>query len=736
MDGLVSKVTTIDKSDDRDFIGTAMDRFRRAAEAERKVREEGLDDLRFVSGEQWPDTVKKQRADDQRPCLTVNRLPQVIQQVTNEQRQSRPEVKVNPIGDGADVETAEIIEGMLRHISVNSDASIAHDNAFECMCRGGFGYWRYVTDYVSPKSFDQEIYCKRILNPFTVYFDPSCQEPDYSDAGFAFIVEDWNADDYRAEFPGSELASLESFESLGDQAQDWASQDSVRIAEYFTVEKAKRTLCQLADGTTAYEDELPKGAKVIARRETTEPKVTWCKINAVEVLDRREWPGKFIPIVPVLGTELIVENERHLVGVIRYAKDSQRMYNYHVSAQTETIGLAPKAPYVVGEGQIEGYEDEWASANTKNHAVLTYVPKTIGGQILGAPQRNAVEPPIAAISAAIVQSSNDIKGTTGLYDDSLGIPHSDRSGKAVLARQKEGDTANLHLSDNLIRSMRHAGRIQLDLIRKVYDAARVARIIKPDETIEHIAVNTPTWKDGVARIFDLTKGDYDVTVSVGASYESRRQEAVESMLQLVQAYPNLMAFVGDLLVKNMDWPEAQAVSERLKKMLPPQLQDPKDGADPAAQAQQMTQQLQMMGQQHDALVQRVHQLTDIITQKKVEADARVQVALIQAQSAAVVADINAKAESAQALLSAELESIQQRLGTMTTAAQGQHDAEQAEADRQHEAGMQAAQQQHQAGMQQGQQQHQAGMQVQQQQAAADQQASQQQADAQQLPEAA
>jgi Phage P22-like portal protein len=708
--------------DDRDFIGTAMDRFQRAAEAERLIREEGLDDLRFVAGEQWPDTIKNQRAQEQRPCLTVNRLPQVIQQVTNEQRQSRPETKINPVGDGADVETAEILEGLLRHIDIASDSSIAHDTAFESVCRSGFGYFRFITDYAAADSFDQEILCKRILNAFTVYFDPSCQEPDYSDADWAFIVEDIPSDKYKELYPGSELASLSSFESLGDQAQEWASHDSVRVAEYFHVEREKAVLCKLADGSSAYEDELPKGAHVIQRRDAEKRNIVWSKINAVEVLEEQDWPGKWIPIVPVLGTELIVEQERHLVGVVRYAKDSQRMYNYHVSAQTETIGLAPKAPYVVAEGQLEGYEDEWASANTKNHAFLTYTPKTLNGQYLPAPRRDAIEPPIAAISAAIVQSSNDIKGTTGLYDDSLGIPHSDRSGKAVLARQKEGDTANLHLSDNLLRSMRHAGRIQVDLIPHIYDAARIVRIVKPDQTVEQIAVNQPTFRDGVQRIFDLTKGRYDVTVSVGASYESRRQEAVTSMLDLVQSAPQLMQFIGDLLVKNMDWPEAQAVSDRLKKMLPPQLQDPKDGADPAQQAQQMTQQLQAMGQQHDQLVAQVHKLSDIIAQKKVEADTRIQVALIQAQSAAVVADLANKADSAQALLKAELESIETRLGIVTQAHQGMQDSADAQQQQQHEAALQQGVQAHQVAMQQGQQQHQAGMQQQ----AADQAQQQQQ----------
>jgi hypothetical protein len=721
------------KKDETEFIGTAMDRFRRAAESERLIRENGLDDLRFFAGEQWPDSVKKQRNDDKRPCLTVNRLPQVVQQVTNEQRQSRPETKVNPVGDGADVDTAEIMQGMIRHIDIASDAQIAHDNAFECCVRGGFGYWRYITEYADEMSFDQEVRCKRILNPFTVYFDPACEEPDYSDADWAFIVEDIHTEDYKKLYPDSELASLDSFGSLGDSAQDWASIDSVRVAEYFRVIRETRTVCKLMDGSSAFKDELPKGAVIVAQRETETRRVEWAKINAVETLEEQHWPGKWIPIVPVLGTEIIVENDRHLIGVIRYAKDSQRMYNYHVSAQTETIGLAPKSPYVVAEGQIEGYEGEWGTANVKNHAVLTYKPITAGGQQVGAPQRNAIEPPIAAISAAIAQSSNDIKATTGLYDDSLGITHSDRSGKAVLARQKEGDTANLHLSDNLLRSIRHAGRILVDLIPKIYDAPRVVRIIKPDSTVEQIAINQPTFRDGLARIYDVTKGKYDVTVAAGSSFESRRQEAVQSMLALVNAFPPFMQYCGDLLVKNMDWPEAQAVSERLEKMLPPQLKEPEEGTDPAQQLQQSQAQLATLGAQHDALVEQVHKLTDIITQKRIEQDGKVQVALIQAQSAAVVADLNNKADNAQALLQAEMQSIEARLGLIQAAQQGEQETAEQQAARQHQAAMaqqaqgaaaasQAADQAHQAGMQQGAQQHAVDLQALQQAAAPTEQA--------------
>ncbi len=320
---------------DRDINEIARTRFKLASEAETSVRKDALEDLRFRAGEQWPDQIKHQRDIEQRPCLTINKLPSFIRQVTNEQRQNRPQIQIDPVED-SDTETAEVIQGLCRHIEVSSGADQAYDTAFEHAVTGGFGYFRILTEYVRPDSFEQKICIKRIRNPFRVYFDPRCQEPDYSDAQYAFVVEDLSHEEYNRRFPKSELAGLNDFSTLGDRAAGRITQDSVRIAEYFEVEQQPVTLHLLDDGSTVTEEELNHRQKIYddsefeepapvrpesrTSRQSFRPVVKWRLINGVEVLEEKDWPGKYIPIIPVLGDELEIDGKRELVGMVRYAR--------------------------------------------------------------------------------------------------------------------------------------------------------------------------------------------------------------------------------------------------------------------------------------------------------------------------------------------------------------------------------------------------------------------------------
>jgi hypothetical protein len=685
-----------------EFLALARDRFRQAAEAETELRAESLEDLKFRAGEQWPKSISDARDLDKRPCLTINRLPQFLKQVTNEQRQNRPSVQVNPVGDGADVETAEVLQGVIRHIELNSSADAAYDTAFEAAATMGFGYFRIVTEFQDEKSFDQEILIKRVKNPFTVYFDPACQEPDYSDARYCFIVEDLTHDEFREQYPDSELAGLQDFTSVGDGTPGWITQSSVRIAEYFHIEREEKTLALLQDGSIHFTDEVPEGTVIVKTRKTHVPSVKWSKINACEIIAETEWAGKWIPVVPVLGDEIDVDGAKQLVGMVRYARDPQRMYNYWASAETEMIALAPRAPFIGAEGQFENHEAAWKQANTRNLAYLEYNPKSIGGQVLGAPQRNVYEPPVQAITHARMQAADDLKSTTGIYDASLGANGNEKSGKAILARQKEGDNANFHFTDNLTRSIKHCGRILIDLIPHIYDAPRVIRIIGEDQQPKTVQVNQHfvDEQDGVQKIFDLTSGKYDVTVSAGPSYQSKRTEAVESMMELTKAYPPLVQIAGDLLVKNMDWPGAQEIADRLHRMLPPQLQDQQqNGAQQAQQQmQQAQQQLQMLGQQHGQLVQTVHTLQNEIDAKTVETQSRERIVAMQEETKRTIALATLDQREGLALLEQEIATIRHRLdltaGAMTAAAGQQHDLNQQALDQQHQAGMQDAAQQH------------------------------------------
>ena len=390
----------------------------------------------------------------------MNRLPQFIRQVTNEQRQNRPAIQINPVGDDADVETSEILQGIVRHIEVNSRADEAYDGGFDYMVRIGFGCWRIVTDWIAEETEDQEIYIVPIDNPFTVYLDPTNRR----DPSWGFIIEDLLASEFKRQFGESAYAkgtaSFSEYESVGDMPAAWAltidGQEHVRIAEYFQLHKSK------------------------GDRGREKRKVEWAKISALEILDERDWPGKFIPIVKIYGDDLNVNGKRHVAGLVRYAKDPQRAYNYWISAATERIALAPKAPWIAAEGQLEGHERAWEQSNVRNTAVLYYKPTDVAGKPVDAPQRNIVEPGIQGMTDMLQLATLDMQATTGLNDANLGRPKPDESGKAVLARQKQGDVATLNYSDNLARGIEYTGRVILDLIPKVYSAPRIQRIIKPD----------------------------------------------------------------------------------------------------------------------------------------------------------------------------------------------------------------------------------------------------------------
>lgn len=580
MDGMTDKL-----------LATARERFKRALEAEAENRRLALEDLRFGALEQWPEQVRRAREQDPngaRPCLTVDKLNQYVHQVKNDQRQNRPSIKVRPVDDGADPEVAELLQGIIRHIEDQSNADVAYDTAFESAVRGGFGYFRIITEYCDPQSFDQDIRIKRIRNPFTVYMDPDASEPDASDARFCFLTEWLSKDEFEALYPKADTIDW-SEAGQGDQLRDWVSRDRVRIAEYFHVIDKPRTLALLADGSTAWADEVPAQLKHLIQRtrESSEKRIQWAKIAGNQVLESREWPGKWIPVVPVIGNELDIEGERRLSGLIRAAKDSQRMYNYQASAFVEAVALAPKAPYIAADGQIEDYEAQWRAANISNIPVLKYRPVDVAGNMVPPPLRQ----PFAGVPVGIAQgmqnAEHDIQGALGMYNASLGERSNEKSGKAIMARQREGDTATFHYTDNLTRAIRHAGRIIVELIPKIYDTARLVRILGDDGTpdqaaldpMQEMPVRHVVDEQGqvIQRIYNVGLGRYDVSVTAGPSYTTRRQEAADGMLQMIQAAPQTFPLIGDLLVRSLDWPGADEIAERLKKMLPPPLQDQPQG---------------------------------------------------------------------------------------------------------------------------------------------------------------
>jgi hypothetical protein len=627
--------------DEDDFLSTARERFKLSAESESRLRALQKQDLEFYQGEgQWPDNVRRQREMDKRPCLTLNRMPQFVHQVTNEIRQNKPAPNVSPVDDTGDKETAEIFQGLIRHIERQSKADTARSYAafYAVVC--GRGYYRIVTDFADPMGFDQEIYIKRIKNPATVYMDPACQEPDYSDARYCFIVEDLTEDEFKAQFPDKDMYSAEDFRSLGDDAPFWRFEKGVRIAEYFSREMVPTPIAMLADGTVMPLEQVPEGTNIIAQRTTDMPLVKWCKIDGCQVLEEADWLGQWIPVIAVLGEEYDIDGETELSGMVRNAKDPQRMLNYWESCKTETIALAPRAPYMVAEGQTENHEQEWAQANTRNYPYLIYKPKAVGQELVPPPQRQVYEPPVQAITQAEQVAVDHMKAATGIYDASLGNRSNETSGIGIRARKMQGDVANYHYVDNLTTAITHEGRILVDLIPKIYDRpGRVVRIIGEDGTEKSVPVNAPfrQQNSGMEKFYDLSAGRYDVAVAVGPSYATKRQESAESMMQFAQVAPELVPRYADLLVTAMDWPGADAIADRIR---PPDI--PKEGEPPIPpQAQAAMQQMQMQAQELQAQLQ---QATEIIRTQKLQIDSAERMQMRDIESKQMLAEMKAQTD--------------------------------------------------------------------------------------------
>jgi hypothetical protein len=618
-----------------------------AISAYSESREDEIDDLRFYSGSpdnhfQWPADVLATRGAVQgqtinaRPCLTINKLPQHVRQVTNDQRQNRPSGKVIPADDRADVEMAEVFNGVVRHIEYISDADVAYDTACENQVSIGEGYIRLITEYCDDNTFDQDIKIVRVRNSFSVYMDPTIQDPCGADAKWCFVTEDLTREEYERMYPDAAPMSTLMSLGVGDQSiSQWLNENTVRIAEYFYVEYDKATLNLYPGNQTAFdgtpEDKVLRMqfGKPLRSREADRKRIKWCKINGYEILEEQDWAGKYIPVVRVVGNEFEIEGRLYISGIVRNAKDAQRMYNYWVSQEAEMLALAPKAPFIGYGGQFEGYENNWKTANTQNWPYLEVNPDVTDGQgnMLPLPQR--AQPPMASsgLLQAKMGASEDIKSTTGQYDASLGIGGNERSGKAILARQREGDTGTYHYVDNLARAVRHVTRQLVDLIPKIYDTQRIARIIGEDGESSMVKMN-PMQQEPVRKIvneqgividkiYNPGVGKYDVRVVTGPGYATKRQEALEAMAQLLQTNPQLWAVAGDLFVKNMDWPGAQEMAKRFARTIDPKIISDSD-EDPALQAANM--QMEAMAQEMEQMAGMLQNVSQSMEAQKIDVD--------------------------------------------------------------------------------------------------------------------
>lgn len=597
-----------------DILKLARSRMSEAVTADLENRQEDMDDLEKLVGNQWPQDIREEREQDGKPCLTMNRLPQFVRQVTGDIRRMNPAIKVIPSDSNATPENAEIIEGLIRQIEYASDASSIYEQTAESAAASSIGWFRVLNDWMDDTSFEQEVKIKRIRNPFSVYCDPAAELPTREDAGYCFITEAMKKEEFDKAFPDKKHADAEH-DGTTDGLENWQENGKVLVAEYYWKEPVTKKLALLANGEIT--DKPVHGMNIVRERTVKTHKVMWAKISGNDVLEGpKEQPTAHIPVIAVTGEEWQVGERVYRSSVIRYAKDAQQMYNYWRSAQTEFVALQPKAPYMVSTKQIAGLETFWNEANQKNRPYLVYNPDE---KAPGAPAR--ATPPISsqAMFEQALSAADDMKGTTGIYDSALGNSSNEKSGVAIRQRQMESDVSTSIYSDNMAKAIAHCGRIIVDMIPKVYDTQRQIQILGSDDQEKIIPINGQQLASENGEIIrvpvnDLTVGKYGVRVSVGPNYSTRRQETAEGMLEFIRVFPQAGAATADLIAKAQDWPDAEQFAERLKKTLPPQLRDQED-LSPEEQQQAMAAQQQ---QQQQAQIQ---QAATQIEMRKADAEA-------------------------------------------------------------------------------------------------------------------
>ncbi|MFZ5989432.1 MAG: portal protein [Bacillota bacterium] len=560
----------MDKKEKEDFLRIARDRFKKILTAEYDIRNAALEDLKFVynvDNGQWPSLIRQEREEDNRPCLTSNKLRKYVAQVANRERDQRLAGRVRPVDDKADIQTAKIIEGMIRQIEYASIADEIYVNAGEQAIAGGFGYWRIVTEEADD-SFDQEIFIRPIENQFSVYLDPR--------KNYAFIREGMSRDDFKFLYPDAEVMDF-PLTGVGEDYSLWYEQDKVFIAEYFYKEVYEKTIAECFDietgrivileltETLTPETLADNNFKIIRQEIKKAKRVKWAKITGNDVLEEGIWVGKEIPIIEVLGDKINIEGKQYKRSLIRDGKDPQRTYNFWLTHMTETVALTPKSPYIVTPQEIKGFEKMWNEANKKNYPYLLYNPQ--GNRI---PERQ-IPSQIPTGAAQMLQiSAGDIQDTIGMYDASFGERSNERTGIAIRSRAQRSDFGTYHFPDNFRRAIIETTRQLIYIIPKIYDTERQIRILGEEGIEDIVTINKVVLDIATGRKIiynDITVGKYDVVADVRI-FSTRRQEAAEMMTTTMQAAPNIAPLIMDLIFQYNDWPGAEEIAKRIKQFLP------------------------------------------------------------------------------------------------------------------------------------------------------------------------
>jgi len=555
---------------EEDIINEAKERYKESCQGWDDIYKEAVDDLKFVydiDNGQWPESAKSTRKD--RPILTINKLQKTLRRIRGDHKLNPTGMKVLPVDDLADVDKAELYNGIIREIEYLSNADIAYDTAYMHAISSSIGFFRIITKYVDNASFDQDIAIKRIINPFSVHFDPYATEFELEDAKYCFIEELVDKKIFKKKYPKADATNFES-NSVAELFGEWIQGDKIRVAEYFYKEPIKQKIVLLKTGeiipiekNITIEAIKHLGGEITREREVEKYIVKWCKMNGHQILEETTWPTEDIPIIPMFGDEVVVDGKRNYISLARGAKDPQRMYNYWASAATETVALAPKMPFIIDHRQIKGFEREWQEANIKNRMYVRY--NAIAG--LQKPSREPQGQVPSAIMSMMQQTAYDVEDHLGQYESSKGEASNERSGKAIMARVQQSDKGTFLFVDNATRAKVASGKQIIRLIPKIYDTKRALRIRGEDGIEKSVTVNNPVLgEDGnIRRDNDLTVGKYDLIATAGASYSSKRQEMIEYMTQVMQYAPQLANIIAPLVIKYSDYPGAKEIYAELQK---------------------------------------------------------------------------------------------------------------------------------------------------------------------------
>lgn len=614
-------------------LSRAKRRFKNSQDWEGTSHNRGYEDMKFLFGDpdngwQWDESMRRRRLFDKRPCLTVNKTHVHWLSVVNDGKAQKPSISVHPVSNGATYEAAQAFEDVIRHIEYTSNAQAAYDKALEWQVGCGLGYWRVETRYVDDNAFDQEIFISEVDDPLSIYLDPDIKQQDGSDARYAFIFKEFPTPEFKMKYP--DAGEVGENTNMGETGMTWLRPGYIRVAEYFEVIEKKDTMygftapdgsvrtllkSQMSEQEKADIERAKEMGHEIQERKSTQKQVWWYLIAGDKIIDRRRWPGKYIPLVRCIAEEIVLDGKLDRKGLVRYLKDPQKQYNYNASAQVEFVALQGKTPWLASMGAVAGYEQYYKTANHINHAWLPYNDVDEDGNKHERPQR--ADPPkfSEGYQLGMEAAAEQMKMATGQNDALMGAPSNETSGVAIDKRARQGERATYHFVDGQAKAIRFTGKILIDLIPKVMDAKRVMRIRGESGDMREIHID-PTNPQGIQKnenehgtlmILNPSVGLFDVVADIGPNYETRRQEAFNAFREIAAKNPELMQVAGDLMFKAADFPMADELAKRLENWISPAIR----GVGPSPQEQQLQQQLQQA-------VQKIQELSAQLKNKQGE----------------------------------------------------------------------------------------------------------------------